>query len=124
MLARTDLGRIATDAIGEQPITVPTHFDAEVYRGLRRLVRRGFWSRSRLDAAVPVLAEFIAERVPLQPLLLPAHRLGDRFSAPDSFYVALTRAYEGELVTCDARLARAAADVIRVRLVSSPSTAP
>lgn len=105
-------------------MTVPAHFDSEVYRGLRRLVRRGFWSNPRLDAAVPILAEFTAERVPLQALLLRAHGLGDRFSAPDSFYVALTRAYDGEFVTCDARLAHAAADVIRVRLISSPSPAP
>jgi len=124
MLAETDMGLQALEAIGGQPMSVPAHFDAEVHRGLRGLARRGFLSKPRLEAAVRLLAEFIAERVPLQPLLMPAHRLGDRISAPDSFYVALTQAYDCEFITCDARLARATADVIRVRLISSPSPAP
>jgi len=107
----------ALAAISGQPRSVPAHFDAEVLRGLRRVARRGFLTRPRLDATVRLLAQFSAERVPLRALLLRAHALGDRFSAGDAFYIALARAYDAELVSCDRRLARGADGIARVRLV-------
>lgn len=65
-----------------------------------------------------LLRLFGAERVALPPLLGEAHRLADRMSAADAFYVALARLRDCELLTADAPLAHAAAGSARVRLVS------
>jgi len=59
-----------------------------------------------------------AERVPLLPLLAAAHVLGDRLSAGDAFYVALARVRRIELWTADARLERAVAGFVKVRLIA------
>jgi predicted nucleic acid-binding protein len=70
-----------------------------------------------MDALVPLLARFPAKRIPLQALLLEAHRLGPAFSAGDSFYVALARRVGGQLRTRDAPLARACAGIVEVALI-------
>ena len=96
---------------------VPSHFDAEVYRALRRLRRRGALSADDLRVRIGALATLAAERIPLPPLLHSANDLGDRFSPPDSLYVALARALDAELLTVDAGLARACDGVAKVRLL-------
>lgn len=98
---------------------VPAHFDGEVYGALRSLDRRGKLSSGQLDAIVPLLARFRAERVPLARLLARAHALGARFSTSDSFYVALALRANGELLTADDPLARAASPLVPVRLISA-----
>jgi len=68
-----------------------------------------------------VTAHFVglaAERVPLLPLLAAAHVLADRLSAGDAFYVALARVRRIELWTADARLERAVAGFVKVRLIA------
>jgi len=45
------------------------------------------------------------------------HRLADRLSAADAFYVALARARGVTLLTADAALARAASGLAEVQLV-------
>jgi predicted nucleic acid-binding protein len=82
------------------------------------LFRRGLVERRRLDRSAALLAAFGAERVALTPLLPEAHRLAERLSAPDAFYVALARARGSELLTTDARLAEAATGLARVRLIA------
>ena len=96
---------------------VPSHFDAEVYRALRRLHRRGVMTTDDLELRVRALAALAVERVPLPPLLVSANGLGDRFSPPDSLYVALARALDAILLTCDAHLADACAGMARVHVV-------
>ena len=98
---------------------VPGHFDAEVYAALRRLFRRGFLLRERLDVTVAGLGVLAAQRVALAALLAEAHALADRVGPMDAFYVALARLQDGELVTSDGPLARAALGLTRVRLVAS-----
>ncbi len=72
----------------------------------------------QIDGVLPALATFTAQRVALAPLLQVAHRFGERFSAPDSLYVALASVLPGELVTADRGLARAATGTVAVRLLS------
>jgi predicted nucleic acid-binding protein len=100
-------------------IAVPAHFDVEVYAALRSLDRRRMLAPGALDRIVPLLARFRAERVPLARLLATAHALGTRFSARDSFYVALADRLRGELVTADRALAGSASTLVRVRLITS-----
>jgi predicted nucleic acid-binding protein len=73
-----------------------------------------------LDSAVEDLGALSADRVGLPALLPGAHAFADRVSASDAFYVALARAQDAELLTCDERLARGAAGLARVRLVTAP----
>jgi predicted nucleic acid-binding protein len=107
----------AVEMLRADTTVVPAHFDAEVYRALRRLGRRGAMDADGLRAAINALATLAVERIPLPPLLQSANDLGDRFSPPDSLYVALARALDAQLITSDAPLARACSGIARVRLV-------
>lgn len=99
-------------------LAVPAHFDAEVYSAFRRHFRQGLLTRRQLDRFTADLVTLAAERVALPPLLADAHVLADRLSAGDAFYVALARVRQIELWTADARLARGAAGLAKVRLIA------
>jgi predicted nucleic acid-binding protein len=93
-------------------VATPAHLDAEVLSALGRLRRAGQLSRpqERLEA----LAAFGARRWPLRPLLVPAWALLDRIAARDALYVALAASLDAMLITIDARLRRAAKDLVAV----------
>jgi predicted nucleic acid-binding protein len=110
-------GSLVSDALRGATLATPAHFDAEAYRALRRLRHRGHISSDDLGTRLRALSRLAIERIALPPLLLRASSLGDRFSPPDSLYVALARALGGELLTCDAPLAKACEGVVPVRLV-------
>jgi predicted nucleic acid-binding protein len=99
-------------------LAVPAHFDAEVYSAFRRHFREGLLTRRELDRVTADLVRLAAERVALPPLLADAHVLAERLSAGDTFYVALARVRRIELWTANARLARSAADIAKVRLIT------
>jgi len=117
MLAESETGVVAAAAIAEERLIVPAHFDVEVYAAFRRLFRRKLVDRSRLDFITSRLIGLAAERVALPALLPEVHRLADRFSAADAFYIALARARRVELFTADVALARAASGLADVQLV-------
>jgi predicted nucleic acid-binding protein len=118
MLGESSSGSTAAAIIANERLIVPAHFDAEVYAAFRGLFRRRLVDRSRFDVITSRLIALAAERVALLPLLPEVHRLADRLSAADAFYVALARARGVELLTADAALARAAAGLATVRLVA------
>jgi predicted nucleic acid-binding protein len=120
MLSGSAIGQAALEVLERDRSTVPAHFDAEVYSVFRRRFRQGLLPRARLDLIVIRLGGLVAERVGLRSLLAEAHVLADRVSAADAFYLALARARDAELVTCDERLARGAAGLARIRLVTAP----
>jgi len=93
-------------------VAAPAHLDAEVLSALGRLQRARRLTRAteRIDA----LAAFAARRWPLPPLLAPAWALLDRIATRDALYVALAASLDAVLVTTDARLRRAAAEIIAV----------
>ena len=76
-----------------------------------------YWTDRALDFITSRLIALAAERVALAPLLPEVHRLADRLSAADAFYVALARARGVPLLTADAALARAASGIADVQLV-------
>src|SRR2546428_3566058 len=117
MLGESARGSRAAAMVANERLIVPAHFDAEVYAAFRRLFRRKLVDRSRLDFITSRLIGLAAERVALPPLLPEVHRLADRFSAADAFYVVLARARRVELLTADAALARAASGLADVQLV-------
>jgi len=93
-------------------VAAPAHLDAEVLSALGRLQRARRLTRAteRVDA----LAAFGARRWPLPPLLAPAWALVDRIATRDALYVALAASLDAVLVTTDARLRRAAAEIVAV----------
>lgn len=117
MLGESSTGLSAAAIVANERLIVPAHFDAEVYGALRRLFRRKLVDRPRLDFITSRLIALAAQRVALAPLLPEVHRLADRLSAADAFYVALARARAAPLLTADAALARAASGLADVELV-------
>ena len=87
---------------------MPAHFEADTYSGLRRMAFLGTLDRSRVPAAVALIAGMPGERVPLAPLLPHAYALFDRVGAHDAFYVVLAQLQGAPLLTADGPLARAA----------------
>jgi predicted nucleic acid-binding protein len=118
MLAETKTGAVAAAAIADERLIVPAHFDVEVYGTFRRLFRQGKVKRARFDWIVLRLIALAAERVSLTALLPEAHRLADRVSAADAFYLALARARGVDLFTTDARLAQDGGLLAQIRLIS------
>jgi len=86
----------------------PVHFDAEVYKALRRAYLRRGVDRGGLVTTVDQLARFDAERAEIVPLLANVAGLADVIGAHDVFYVLLAISRRCPLLTCDLRLARAA----------------
>jgi len=105
------------DGLDVGQIVVPAHFDAQVLHALRGLVRSARLDRETAEAAVTILAQDAALRVPLAELLEATWPLADAVSAYDAFYVALARREGVPLLTRDARLARGAAELCEVRLL-------
>ena len=119
MLGESSTGSTAAAMVANERLIVPAHFDAEVYAAFRGLFRRKLVDRARLDFITSRLITLAAERVALAPLLPEVHRLADRLSTADAFYVALARARGVQLLTADAALARAASGLADVQLVGA-----
>lgn len=79
----------------------------EVLSTLRRLERLGAASPTRTEQAVADLQMAPITRWPTTPVLDAIWDLRANFSAYDACYVALARTHVCQLVTGDARLARA-----------------
>lgn len=95
-----------------EALATPAHLDAEVLSALRRLKRAGQLSHEA--ERVEALRTFGARRWPLSPLLALAWRLTDRVAVRDALYVALAASLDATLVSTDARLRRAASDIVNV----------
>lgn len=105
------------DALEDEQIRVPAHFDAEVFSAIRRLVRRRLIAVDRAGLALLRNARLVATRMPLLPLYPEAFTVRDRFGPSDAFYAVLARSLSAALVTSDEALARAARGYVDVRLV-------
>src|SRR5438093_4142855 len=101
MLGESSRGSTAAAMVANERLIVPAHFDAEVYAAFRRLFRRKLGDHARLDLITSRLTALAAERVALALLLPEVHRLADRLSAADAFYVALARSCGVQLPSAD-----------------------
>jgi predicted nucleic acid-binding protein len=104
--------------LSNEVLRVPVHFDAEVYGGIRRMIRR-----RELNEAEALEGLFSARRLRLQrvaivPLVAQAFALRDRFAAYDAFYAVVARLSGATLVTCDRGLARAANGYCKVGYIA------
>ena len=86
----------------------PHLVDVEVAQVLRRYALAGELDPGRGRAALVDFADLPLSRYPHHVFLPRIWELRDNLSAYDAAYVALAEALEAPLLTCDARLARAA----------------
>jgi predicted nucleic acid-binding protein len=93
----------------------PHLLDVEVLSALRRLVSSGEATADRAGEAIADLLDLPIERYPHDILVPRAWQLRENFSAYDASYIALAEGIADEpvpLLTADARLARAIADLL------------
>lgn len=104
-----------------RPWCAPGHLDAEILQALRRHALSGRMTSERGEQALADFAAMPIDRYPLQPLLRRTWALRNVLSAYDAMYVVLAEAIDGTLVTCDAKLASAARELVRVDLRTQPA---
>jgi predicted nucleic acid-binding protein len=106
----------------DDDLHAPHLLDVEILSALRGLTMRGVLHDQRARDALHDFMDLTVERYAHELLAPRAWQLRDTMSAYDAVYVALaeTLAPDGAiLLTADARLARTAAPLCRVELVSS-----
>lgn len=96
-------------------LRVPVHFDAEVYGGIRRMIRRRELRDAEALEGLFSVRRLRLQRVAIVPLVPQAFALRDRFAAYDAFYAVVARLSGATLVTCDRGLARAAEGYCEVK---------
>jgi predicted nucleic acid-binding protein len=98
---------------------IPDLADVETVAVLRkRWIDKTLRAR-RLSLAIDDLSDVPFRRYQAQPLLRRAYELRSNVTAYDAIYVALAEALECELLTADAKLARASGPRCPVRLLTS-----
>lgn len=112
LLVRSDAGervrRFLTDT-GDITLMTVAHLDAEVLSALARLHRGDVLASAEVTGLLDRLTTMTMRRLAITGhLLRAAWDLRDNISARDALYVAATRAVQGQLLTTDERLARAA----------------
>jgi predicted nucleic acid-binding protein len=95
----------------EHVLWAPHLIDAEVGQALRRWVRLGKLTADAAGRALWEVSDLPVERVEHELLVHVAWDLRDNFSFYDGLYVALALMLDEPLLTLDARLARAGAEV-------------
>jgi predicted nucleic acid-binding protein len=92
----------------------PALLDVEATQTLRGLLRGDRIDLDTAERAGEELGELAVRRIPDSALLARAWELRDVCSVYDALYVALAEGLGGVLVTRDARLARAAGELVEV----------
>ena len=118
LLLQTPRGIQVAVRLDGEDAAAPELLDAEVLSAMARLERAGTIDRADADAAVDVLESMPVTRVRHEVLNQRAWQLRDRVRIADGFYVACGELFTSPLLTCDARLARAALPGTAVLLVS------
>ncbi len=96
----------------------PELIDPEVLAVVRRWTFRGWLEVGTAGRAIEELGQLSLVRHRHGALRRRTWELRDRCSAYDAYYVALAEQLDADLVTTDARLARAAGGLIRIAAAS------
>jgi len=119
VLLRSDRGLAAERRLlrrGES-IHAPSLIDLEIAQVLRRYVARGELAPSWAWNALAIAAVFPIQRYLHEPLLPRVWELRANLTAYDAAYVALAEGLRAPLLTCDARIAKAAGIRAAVELI-------
>jgi predicted nucleic acid-binding protein len=120
------LGRAGGDTVAEElrlhdfDVHAPHLLDVEVLSALRRLVASGDASAERAAEAIADLLALPLDRHGHDALVPRIWELRENLTTYDATYVALAEAVADEgapLITADARLARAAGALSRIRVI-------
>lgn len=103
---------------GEQ-LAAPELVDLEVASVLRRQMRTARFDGRRARLALDDLTALPLHRSPHAPLLARCWELRDNLTIYDAAYVALAELMEADLLTGDARLARAQGSRCRIEIFST-----
>ena len=104
-----------TQTLRSGTVLVPQHFDAECLSALRRLDMRVRLREAEAKAFVSFLSALPLLRIPTLKLADAIWAKRHGMTAYDAAYVALAESTDATLVTHDARLARSASSVVKVR---------
>ena len=110
--------RIRGLVVDAGPAAIPDIADVETIAVLRKRWISKTITDGRLEAAVTDLAAFPAVRYPARPLLGRVYELRFNVTPCDAVYVALAEVLGYDLLTADARLARATGPRCEIRLVT------
>ena len=115
-------GRAARSVLArEREASLPDLADVETVVVLRKRWLAGALDDDRLAAAIDDLVALPFPRYPTGPLMRRAFERRANVTAYDAAYVALAEALSCDLVTADARLARAPGLRRTVRVLAPPS---
>ena len=107
----------ARRALAAEAVAVPHLADSEVVHAVRAQVLRGTVAPDIAVVALDRWSQLGLRRFPAVGLMSRIWQLRDNLSAYDATYVALAEALGCELVTADARLARAPGPTCAVTVV-------
>ena len=112
------VGGIDHERLGDDELGAPHLIDSEVTHALRGLVRRSALSEDQGGVALRGFMALTLTRFPVTALRGRMWELRHNLSGYDATYVALTEATGAtDLVTTDARLARAPGPRCRIELI-------
>ena len=109
---------LRTRLVADDDLHAPYLVDVEILNSLRGLVARGTISLDRATDARADYANMLITRYPHQPLADRIWELRENISAYDAAFVALAEALGCPLITCDARLGRAANHAAQIEVFS------
>jgi predicted nucleic acid-binding protein len=112
-------GDIARARLRGQALAAPELIDLEVVSVLRRQLSVGKLDTRRAQLALDDLLELPVQRVPHHALLRRCWELRANLSVYDAAYVALAETLDAQLVTADARLAKAPGVTCAVEVLSA-----
>jgi predicted nucleic acid-binding protein len=117
LLLRTPLGLAVEEAVVDRPLAAPHLFDAEVLHRLVTFGKNGVLTDAEVDVAIVDLLQAPITRVDQRPIMREAQRYAACLSGYDALYAALAARLDAELLTTDARFAKAAGTQLGVRVV-------
>ena len=101
----------------EDSLAAPELIDTEFLSALRRMEREGKIPTHRCQQAIDDYRQLLLVRYPSAGLIDDIWALRHNFTTYDAAYVALAKVLKARLITCDAKLARAATGMIETILV-------
>jgi predicted nucleic acid-binding protein len=108
----------AADAIRDEELAAPFHFDLEAISGIRRLARTKSMSEADAQFALSSMRRLRISRFRHEPLYPRIWELRENVSIADAAYVALAESLGARLVTSDGRLVRATGPRCEFQLIS------